>query len=175
MSRLLAVDPGIRGCGVALFEGRTLCLAKYVENPIRRGDDLEAQLAMAHAVWALSDHRTPVDLVVVEWPQVYQGSKQKGDPRDLLTLAGVDAAICCMVLAVARTRYLPAEWKGQVPGDLMCCRVVGCEAMACKKHAPVLPGKLSSTELLCCQHQPQGKFHNVADAIGIGLKHLGRL
>jgi hypothetical protein len=172
MSRLLAVDPGIRGCGVAFFENMTLRIAKYVKNPALHGDGLEAQLAMARAVFEVA---YDVYLLVVEWPQVYQGSKQKGDPRDLLTLAGVDASICTLVRASQCVRYLPAEWKGQVPGDLMCCRVVGCEAMACKKHAPVLPGKLSSVELLCCQHQPQGKFHNVADAIGLGLKHLGRL
>jgi len=175
MLDLLAVDPGIRGCGVALFrEGRLsrgledmrLAAAAYVRNPLPRGDDPVEQLAMAYAArdWVRRhtgiDDAT-VDRVVVEWPQVYQGSKQKGDPRDLLTLAGVDMAIAASIPARRNvSRYLPREWKGQVNADVMLERILA---------------RLEPEEMARLEACPASLRHNMIDAIGIGLKALGRL
>jgi hypothetical protein len=163
MPNLLTIDPGIRGCGVAFFTNQHMRLAAYVKNPVKTGDDMEAILTMAYAVneWSFGDI---IHCVVVEFPQVYGVGQQKGDQKDLLALAALDGAICSLVtsnyVAATAIRRLPREWKGQTPGDVMCQRI---------------EGHLSSEEMLRIQKCPASLRHNVLDAIGIGLHHLGRL
>jgi hypothetical protein len=167
MTTILAVDPGLRGCGVACFDqaptiyGSTemLVWAKYVRNPVREGDSAAAIAAMAREVGRHSIFE-PVDLLAVEFPQVYQGSKAKGDPRDLLTLAAIDGGILLSVSHREARRYFPREWKGQVDGDVMLDRILA---------------RLSPSEVGRIERCPESLRHNVIDAIGIGLFAAGRL
>lgn len=91
---LLSVDPGVRACGCALWDtdGRLLD-GWLVKNPCDERFPSEGQLwkDMALAVWA-SVHPIPHDLAI-EYPQVYARSKSKGDPNDLISVAGVVGAI----------------------------------------------------------------------------------
>ncbi len=168
--RTLAVDPGIRGAGVALFVESELRAAAYVPSPLRTGNGPLECVAVAEAVdaWLAKSgcELGALDELAVEWPQIYTAGKLVGDPNDLLPLAGVDVAIfarahsrrtSAAVLRVAH--YLPHAWKGQIPkgevfNERVLTRLTPAENLRIER-----AGRLS---------------HNVLDAVGIGLFHLGR-
>lgn len=169
---LLAVDPGIRGCGVALFDEDRLLLtnAAYVENTCKAGNRANECADMAaHVISWGKSVRTgfPVDYIntiVLEWPRVYatriRMGETKADPNDLLALAGVDAAIAAH-MHLGAISYAPSEWKGQVPKDVMGKRILA--RLTDEERALVMAVK------------PASKRHNTIDAVGLGLHHLGRL
>lgn len=177
---ILAIDPGIRGCGVALFDPTgELAFARYVRNSVKEGDGPAALVGMAHAVCATLAARltltSQIKTLIVEWPQVYRGPLLKGDPNDLLALAGVDGAIAALFPQADLRRFKPAEWKNQIPPNVCAMRIVN----ALKDHerprfdrfdqflAALLKARASDEEI-------GGTDHNTADAIGIGLKFVGR-
>lgn len=158
---LLAIDPGIRVTGWALFHNADgLVKAGLAKNP-REGHGAEACRAMARAI--NEDVNDGYMRVVFEWPRVYTAAKSKGDPNDLLPLVGVGMAMSaylgesCIMYSVH-----PHEWKGQLPKD------------AC--HARILLRLTPSEAMVAAgaQRVAKSKAHNVLDAIGIGLHHLGR-
>lgn len=166
---LLAIDPGIRGVGAALFLDGKLCAAKYVRNPVKKGNDFNAVMGVADevrdvaAVWGLE--HDPMALrpfrAVLEYPQVYTASKSKGDNNDLLPLAAVDGAIVALLGAPA-TRVLPREWKGTITKEAVEHRVIS---------------RLGPEEILVASaafRDAKSLAHNVVDAVGIGLHALGR-
>lgn len=187
----LCIDPGIRGCGAALYNtatvgsGGALTAARYILNPIHKGNDLAAIWAAARAVvqWALREVGPwSIDRLVVEWPQVYSGRQRSTkNPNDLLPLAGIDAALFTLLPGVSAHQYLPREWKGTVDPDEMIRRTKSrLSTLEFARAVAALPaGKAGCT----CAHQmavapctASGcKWHNVWDAIGIGLKYFGRL
>ncbi len=155
---LISVDPGIRATGVGVFMDKTLISSQYLYNPMSKGLGPDASSAMAWAVheWLIYTFPNLVGSLVMEWPQVYTVSK--GDPNDLLPLAGVDAALVAL-LRVPSTHYLPFDWKGQLPKEVMCQRAF--ERLTDDEKTKV--------------HNVGALTHNVLDAIGVGLHHLGRL
>ena len=156
---LLALDPGIRGCGVSLFDStKTLAEAHYVENTARTGNKAAECVSMAEAVRSFAA-RWSVTTVVVEWPQVYV-KRLRTNPNDLLALAGVDSALCALFPRCKHVTYLPMEWKQQIDKEAHHRR-----AMA----------RLSEAECGCIKLPAKDLQHNVFDAIALGLKHLGRL
>lgn len=111
MARVLGIDPGLRACGVAWFDG--IEARAFTVRP--------SGLTLAKAKEILVQVRSSAlpawDLVVIEKPQVYQGRKAKGDPNDLIELAVLVGALgfgfSCPVLLPR-----PFEWKGQVPKEI---------------------------------------------------------
>ncbi|MFA6118156.1 MAG: hypothetical protein WC729_29485 [Sphingomonas sp.] len=158
--KMLSLDPGIRGCGVALWEGKQLVRCEYVKGASAAGSVLAAAHAMAQQVraWAPDD----VTFLALEWPQVYRVGKGKGDNNDLLALAAVLGALVALFPLAGFEVFKPAEWKGQVPKDIMGNRIVG---------------KLEGREVVVFRAAKVIKSleHNVIDGVGIGLKALGRL
>ena len=160
MSCLLAVDPGIRGSGIAVFNHGTLVHASYVRSTRAHGDGPAEVLAMAQAIMTrCTNHFLAVTEIVVEWPQVYRAGKLKGDPNDLLPLAAVAGALAAIKSGAISSRYRPNEWKGQLPKDVANARVLA---------------RLTAFEHPTIESTPKPHLHNVIDAIGIGLHHLGR-
>lgn len=166
---VLAVDPGIRGCGVALFRAGLLAEAAYVKNSYKSGNRATEAASMAKDVvdW-LGDTIDELDELAVEWPQIYVSQlragkgKKKADPNDLLALCGIDAALAAL-FKVSTKSYQPHEWKGGVDKD---------------PHHLRIEGRLQPSELRVASEarEDAGSLeHNVMDAIGIGLFHLGRL
>jgi hypothetical protein len=155
---LLAVDPGLRGCGVALFNEGRLWQVAYLRGS-KDSADASAWGAMAAAVAAWSPG--VVTEAVSEFPKVYSVGKSKGDPEDLLQLAAVVGALS-VALAVPLRVVRPYEWKRQVPKDIMAGRIAQC---------------LEAGELAAARAGMPAKSyqHNVWDAIGIGLHAVGRL
>jgi hypothetical protein len=159
---LLAVDPGLNACGAALFDAGILARVAYVENDAA-GMSLAARAA--RGAYLVTQWAGGVGEIALEWPRVYaakiRAGASRGDPNDLLVLAGVDAALAALADAVVHD-YAPSDWKGQMKKE-------PCAARA--------RSRLSESELRAvamCGCRPS-KMHNVWDAIGIGLHHLGRL
>ena len=149
---IVSVDPGAKLAGVAIFND------ELVTAYLVKGNNA---LDTARSVWgSLAIYNAAGLHLVIEKPQVYVQSKQKGDANDLITLA-------IMVGALAShfdfdvTLYLPRQWKGQVPKDIMIERI---------------KTKLSKDELSRIElPRVQSLHHNIWDSVGIGLHHQKRL
>lgn len=146
---ILTVDPGVRGCGVALWRpGGVLERAAYIEA----GGETEPR-GMA---WAVEEWMGPCELrgLVIERPQTYHGRAARGDANDLLDVALVVGALS--TLSEARlTLVRPSEWKGQVPKRATRER--------CWE-------RLTSAEIARIELPRSEKLAwNVWDAVGIGL------
>ncbi len=101
---MIAIDPGVKFCGVACFAADELQWARYVAV-----DDLDG-MCRSHEL-------------IIEMPRIYPGSgQQKGDLNDLLDLAAV-VGYCEGIFGVG-ARVFPARWKGQVPKKIMSARIM---------------------------------------------------
>lgn len=95
---------------------------------------------------------------VVEVPRIYPTGKGKGDPNDLIKVAFVAGRLTAGAQRVIRV--FPYQWKGQVDPDVLEQRILTRLTDQERGRIPTLPRSTS---------------HNVTDAIGIGLHHLGRM
>jgi hypothetical protein len=157
---IVSVDPGVRGCGVALWQDAgPLDRAAYVVNPVRRGLDAAAALSMADAVFQWMPWQPKA--LVIECPRVYDATFQKGDQNtSIIPLTLVVGAIVgrCNVPV---TQYFPRDWKGTVDADTVCI--------------PLIKERLSEIERSRVQlPSAEDLAHNVWDGIGVGLKFLRR-
>jgi hypothetical protein len=170
MSNTLAVDPGLRGCGITLGRaGRVVAAAYVVGETSSKAKRTDLWIPMVSAVWKWArefDFWGSDGVLVIELPQVYKASHQRGrkvgtDPQDLIELAAVVGGITALCGVPARA-YLPAEWKGQVPKEIMHDRA----------RARLSPSELAAVET----NLPRGSLaHNVWDAVSLFLRHVGRL
>lgn len=158
---MICIDPGLRGCGVAVFNrgDAQLIRACYVPNDERVGRGPKVWVAMAKKVkFVLLSLTGLTARFYLEVPQVYGGPRDE-DPNDLIDLAGVVGAIAAMFPDSIHSFYLPRQWKGTVPKKMMTQRI---------------SEQLAPEELKVIQ-TAGAKDHNTLDAIGIGLFTLGRL
>jgi hypothetical protein len=152
------VDPGLRGCGVAEFEGGDLLRAAYVKNPeAGRGYNAHEAMGSAVAEWISESS----ERIIIEHPRIYPGAQQqKGDLNDLLDVVACGASVA----ASFRTNYIetvfPGEWKGQVPKEMMTARISRA---------------ITDAERAKIEKCPASLMHNLLDAVGLGLWKLGRL
>ena len=151
---ILAIDPGLRACGVAWFEKGILIKADLVSVKTMESD-AKAFLEMANAVGAASP---PVTHLAIEYPQQY--SRAITPRESVQKLVGVIGALAVTFSDSKTEYYLPRQWKGQVPKAVMHRRVLG---------------RLTEAEQGLIPELPVSKLHNVLDAVGIGLHHVGRL
>ncbi len=103
--------------------------------------------------------------VVIEIP-LYSDQTIGKRPQDLITLA-VRAGRWIERAAgpgADVVELFPAQWKGGVPKKIHNERVL----------AKLTPAELNLFRAFM-RHIPKGKWHNVIDAIGIGLFDLGRM
>lgn len=150
---LASIDPGLRKCGVAVWEDGKLVRAELVRG-IKNVEGPWTWRSMAEAVRKYAGH---VDSVAIELPQVYR--PQKIPSADLIQLTAVVGAICQELYAGFCVAYLPREWKGSVPKEITELRA---------------KSRLSATELASIRLPCASDANNVWDAIGIGLFHLKR-
>jgi len=100
--------------------------------------------------------------IITEVPEVHQRGSGKGDPNDLIDLAGVVGAIVGAIRARRESSEvvwspLPKEWKGQLPKTVTQQRVN--KEKKKKKKSRI---------------QWSGEKHNIYDAIHLGLVYLHR-
>jgi hypothetical protein len=151
MTHLVSLDPGLRGCGVAWWHASgNLTHVAYLRNPVKKCDGPAALMGYDSVV--LYDNRP--DYFISEVPQVYRAGASKGDPDDLIQLAGVVGVFSALFSATTYTGVKPREWKGQVPKDVHHARLV----------KTLTPEDLAMVEAAA----PPSLRHNVLDAVGIG-------
>jgi hypothetical protein len=197
---LLAIDPGIRHCGCALYSDGVLVAAALVKNPVERGSQAHACAAMAHAVWEWV--RGVLGLPAASpVPAVWRWLRATFPTATawLEAVLGVDVQRVELpdVVAVEWPRiYLGPKQKGD-QNDLLALAGVDCAVVALFpgallanyypdewKQGPVRKDvmcdrvwrRLSPEEQSRVVRLPKGGLDdNAIDACGIGLHHLGRL
>lgn len=157
MSYLVAIDPGVKKCAIAVFGEGCLTNAFYVTT--KQTHVAEGANEMVNQMLERVDN---FDLrIVIERPQIYAGSKAKGNPNDLLDLSFV-AGTFNAVMDRASAAYLPAQWKGQVPKEIHHKRL----SEYFEAHGTVDEmGVWTNINKL-------KKDHDLRDAVGLGLFHL---
>jgi len=182
---LLAVDPGLRACGCAIFRDERLIAAGFPAGAPRSSlterlkgtadpDALDMQrpteraeifLSMARAVALWAESYGPITDLAIEMPRVYPRGSQReekrgADPNDLIHLTAVVGAICTAFAGAETHVYLPFEWKGQLPKKI---------------HHERARARLTLEELATIPKLAASKLHNVMDGVALGLHHVGRL
>lgn len=161
---IISIDPGLD----------YFAAAKWDENGwLRSADFYEAVTAYGPTKQALqtaavfdgifeSELRNECELVVIECPAIYP--KSKAPPQDIMHLYGAVIAIAqvCIQYFVRVEFVEPRTWKGNVPKEIFGKRI----------ESKLLP---KESKLALLDRFPKTKRHDVVDAIGIGLWHLGRL
>ena len=159
---LVALDPGLNRSGLALFQDGELVFADAVKISAR-GDVVSRAARMGAKIVNVVHVEDFLDAeLIVELPQIYQreGGKSKGSPNLLIPLAVVCGAVAVSFVDVHSV--LPSAWKGQVPKQTR----TGSNPVADRVVA-----RLTALER---QHIAAKAPHDVYDAVGIGLWHLGR-
>ena len=160
---IIAIDPGVICTGVAkLFNSKVISVELHTRK-IKELPERLAELRQQLNEYLFITEEREESIVLIEYPQIYTSRIRRGEtrenPRHLLDIA----AICGVVVAVMSQSYEcvfvnPAEWKGQVNGDVMTGRILA---------------RLTETEK---ELVPQSRLaHNGIDAIGLGLWACGRL
>lgn len=167
--RILTLDPGLRAPGLAAFEGGELVWASSMHSSTGcRGPEQWARVSRATSdSFSVKFPSGNVDVLVVEKPQVYT-CRNNANPDDLIELSAALGACVATVEAYyfieKYVTYLPREWKGQVPKEVHHRRIrralKGTEQAALKK---------------CLAGIQPDLQHNALDAVGLGLKYLGRI
>jgi len=154
---VIAIDPGVHGCGVAFLINGKLKAAYYV--PTNTESLIRDDMIDLHEVKATEA------CFILEKPQIYKTRLLKGDPNDLIDVAVAGGEMLgrlydIVVWHVSRERItvekiVPAVWKKQLPKEVVQERV---------------KPKLTPQELACVvKPKPASLMHNVWDAVGIGL------
>lgn len=169
----LALDPGLRTCGLALFRKGKLAAAGLARNPYgtRSGvRDVEPWIAMAMSTrkWLNEIDIRFIESVIYEMPEVYGGGgSRNSDPNDLMQLAGVLGAVGHALNEAKWYGFFPKDWKGQVSKEVHHRRI----------YHKYLTGqeqiRLDLTLAANCPEAPS-LHHNAYDAVGLGLYVLGR-
>jgi hypothetical protein len=177
-NRLLAIDPGTRGCGAAFFVDGSLCVAAYVPNPVKKGSGPGECARMAQAVvdWCATwpSNVYVVDALALEIPQIYSRGKSKGDPNNIMPLFGVVSAIAALHPMATVEWERPRGWKGNTPKpDSAKAKYVIKERVIERLSERELdlvawPSLNKNTDVARKQD------FDVADACGIGMHILGR-
>lgn len=174
---LLAIDPSVRSPGVALFDGygRLVAASRVKRDDLDKlSSDGQKWVSMAASVWrwvdktlsAIGHDYTEVVFIVFEKPQIYTARKSKGDPNDLIGLAGMAMAVVALFHAnrcVLVDSPTPAEWIGNLP------KTTTGNAKESARAKRIL-SRLTPEELAAVPDQ-----HDAIDAVGLGLWKLGRL
>lgn len=156
---LLAVDPGTKHVAYAQFDEMRLddcgLWRSNAKELVDRIVDFHYQLIRSKSI-------NYIGRVVVELPVVYGPGKTR-NPADLIDLTLVAGSFIPLA-SVSAVTQTPAEWKGQRPKHV-CQRHIEAELRASERG--IINKKF--------QNIPKSLRHNVWDAIGLGMSHLGRI
>lgn len=157
MKTLLSIDPGANAGGAIFLDGALVACGLVS----RAANEIGGLEPLRH----LPISRFPAfqnarfDELVIELPRITKQTEGK-DPNDLIKLAfGAGRYVERFPHASLRT-VSPAQWKAGTPKKIHNARVIQC---------------LSEAERALIPKLAAGLAHNVCDAIGIGLEHLGRM
>lgn len=153
-----SLDPGLNHCGVAVWINEELSSAELVRVKYQVATErAEKWRLMGHAVGKVIPAGAHL---IVEVPQVYTRQHSKGDPNDLIDIAGVVGSVVSASFAVEVCwSPVPHDWKGNLPKEVTERRVLNA---------------LRPAELAKIKPCPASLKHNVLDAIHLGLVYLQR-
>lgn len=160
--RYMGIDPGLRGCGIAIFKGPWLERAWYQYNSERVERGPKAWADMGRAVNRGLEERgfsTNVDVLCIEYPQVYKTRWQKGDQDDIIQLAAATGSVSRSLDIANKFGVVPVAWKGNVPKPVHNGRVMK---------------RLTEEEKGLMESCPENLRNNLIDAVGLGLYIIGR-
>lgn len=158
--RLVSIDPGLGGTGVASWhDGKLVDVAVFITDPawplVERVkqvyDSVEPMIRTGTVARAQ---------LVIEYQQTYGGRAAKGDANDLLKATLLSGAL--VQLGEHVQLVTPHEWKGNAKKEITAAR---CEADLSAAEFLMVVGKLGKNKKL------RG---DVWDAVGIGLWWLRR-
>lgn len=184
----LSIDPATHGCGCALFRAGKLLAAGYAPNKVKNTDEdiLRRSACSAKAAfewWEAYDAKFRNDAyvqwpheLVVEMPPVYTAGKgNKGDQNEIVVpLAMVDGALAVYFPNAGTFSYKPYTWKKTTSKPPRAYGADGKEVPYVIKER--VKDRLKETGELAAVDWSKSVEHSwdVADAIGVGLHHLGR-
>lgn len=181
----LGIDPATHGTAASLFFDHKLVAAGYAPNPVKDGDPARRAASSALAafkLWEKWDHELRHDSyiqqphnLVMELPPIYQpGKGNKGDQNDIVVpLAMVDGALAALFPNSTTHCYKPSAWKGQttkpknVAEEVVDGKIYVIKARVADRLTPEERARVDWTASV--EHS-----WDVADAIGVGMHHLGR-
>lgn len=157
----ITIDPGI-STGIARFENRLL-VGTFLLKPDKARNKISGMVSAAQGLMRFDLKELNWDLVIVEKPRAYPGSRSKVDYNDLLSLA-IMGGVVAGILATPEWRspvpieeIAPSDWKGQVPKKVMPKRIF--------EH---LDDEERFTLVGSSDKDASGVDHNIMDAVGIG-------
>lgn len=155
MSAILAIDPGVRLCGVALFAGVQLVEATIVRCTEKNVSDFVVALTMAKQLPAAY-----VDTLVIERMLIYDKAQQLGDPNHLARIEFIAGVLTRDFKGLSANVLRPTarEWKGTIRKSIHHKRIIA----ECPKAAQLAAAT------------PKTYRHNVYDAVGLGLWAIRR-
>lgn len=177
---LLALDPSVKSSGIAIFVDGTLEAAHTFKEPRGRTKlpPVGRCLDMAESISVRLQGKYRPTVYVTEWPVVYGPGKGKGNPSGLLYMPGVSSALGAMLMidpalkpyrtGLIAYQYLPREW---------CMGTSKPSKGSFRDYVVSSRGERIISRLTECEKRvwiDQVTTHDAGDAVGIGLKHLGR-
>jgi hypothetical protein len=172
---LLAIDPSINSCGVAMFQQGHLVAARTVVVPAEfKAEDIAKRcLRMGQEVMAwVHDLGICPQVLAAEWPQTYPKASSKIN-QSLIGLSGVIGVVSgILALGLAARNetlevvsFLPAEWTYRLPKSKSGDPRASVRGRSIARRLDPLEATLFQTTKL---------NHDSVDAIGIGLHAVGR-
>ena len=177
---MLAVDPGLRVCGCALFDDSDRLVKAWVASrPRAEGYDRDGAAWAETAHTVLEEVDCQIDRLVIEMMQV----RRKRGADDLLQLVGIAGYIAGALDPPEFELVRPADhttartsrrgWKGSVKKFVDHPRILNALSVVEQEAVPFDVGEYCAE----CRRRkdiPPGIDHNMVDAIGIGLWATGR-
>ena len=193
MTYLLALDPGYKQSGIALFKDESLCYGALIEctpPPIGLAQQA-ANITGTASLIARKHNPDGYDLdTVVELMQI-DDRTGKAQARELLRLSTIAGAVS--TLGTLSYSYTPSEWNKNRSKGGNHCKILRALTDQEKDDLLVKSEKITDGDgkPLFESLRPQikeadqlydravdertGQAEHVLDAVGIGLYHLGRL
>lgn len=147
MKHLVAIDPGVRACGVAHFVDKRLVRAEWTKG--------EPSIVAERVASFFDDFENP--RIVIETPIVVRGRAFRGQTKSLLQLSQAIGELTGALRALDFTvDHVPVNvWKRNTPTEALHARLM-------------LPGVLSPAEHAAIDWPAPSYRHNVTDAIALG-------
>lgn len=162
----LAIDPGIRSPGAAVFVDETLIAATRIKVPaaVHKQNLGDRVCIVARLINGWFQTLYPVGEIelVYEWPQIYRASRSKGDPNALLKTLAIGAAASALVRADRVFTPTPHDWARNTS------KATSGDPWNSPR-AKMVDRRLSAAERA---HVPSS--HDAIDAVAIGLWQIGR-
>lgn len=160
MSKILfVVDPSTKSTGISVFRDEIIIDVECIKIPSAFSGKLAITYMcqkVIHKFKGYTDLFPNVSVVMED--QLWRGEEERMTPMAFATLYGLVCSLYCSFYLINNEKevflYVPREWKGTTPKDIMCARIY-------KKEIDKTWFKETD--------------HDVLDAVGIGRFHMEKV